>query len=338
MWFRGFVKPGRAWLQPGVFPCQEGGGLAKLFTVHATRELDCESGTLSPSRFGAPLIPFGGAVTQLAGAQFVVLPVPYDLTTSYEAGARWGPDAILRASVQLELYDEETGIDLGEMAVATSPPLEPVASGPEEMLQVVEDVHREHLTQGRHVLMLGGEHSLTIGALRAHKGLGRTLDVLQLDAHSDLRPSYQGSPYSHACTMARAAEIYPIAQAGLRSMSREELARLQPGRVVWARDIHADLEGSLRKLDALLGPTVYITIDLDVLDPALMPAVGTPEPGGLDWFSLTRILRHIGSTRTVAGVDIMEHAPRPGLHAPDFVAARLAAKSLAYCWGGRAPP
>jgi len=284
--------------------------------------------TLGPS-----LPPFAGLETPVEDARIRILPVPYDLTTSYEPGARWGPAAHLQASIQLELYDEETGVDLQDLAVATLPPVEPVAKGPEEMVEAVAAACAPLVADGKPLVVIGGEHTVTVGVLRAYKRAGVPLSVLQFDAHTDLRDTYQESRYSHACAMARVAEMFPYVQVGIRSMSKEELPALQRERVVWARDVHRDLEGAVRRIDGVLGDPVYVTIDLDVLDPALFPATGTPEPGGLDWYQITDILRHVGRTRRVVGLDLMEHSPRPGLHAADFVAARLLAKSLAYFWG-----
>lgn len=283
----------------------------------------------------APSLPsFGGLHPAPGDAKIFILPVPYDCTTSFEPGARWGPSALLNASIQLELYDEETGIDLNELAIVTLPPVEPEVSGPEKMVGVVEEACAAVLEGGKAKLaVIGGEHTIAVGVLRAHKHLGSEFDVLQLDAHTDLRESYQGSRFSHACAMARVGELYPLVQLGIRSTSREEAGSLDRERVLWARDIHEDMDGALDRLDGLLGKRVYVTVDLDVLDPSCFPSTGTPEPGGLDWYQATRILRHVGATRDVVGFDFTEHSPRPGLHAPDYLAARLLAKSLVYFWG-----
>jgi agmatinase len=236
--------------------------------------------------------------------------------------------------VQLELYDEETGVDLEALGIATLPPLEPVASGPEAMVQAVAAACQPLVAEGRRLLVLGGEHTVTLGVLEAHRAAGtKDLHVLQLDAHADFRDSYQGSRFSHACVMARVAEMFPYVQVGVRSLSRGEAESIDTSRILWARDLVGAGEAIGQRLDGLLGDPVYVTLDLDVLDPGLFPATGTPEPGGLGWYDILSILRHVGRTRRVVGMDVMEHCPRPGLHAADFVAARLVAKMIAYAWG-----
>lgn len=282
---------------------------------------------------GPFLSPFAGVDAPPDEGAIHILPVPYDSTTSYEPGARWGPAALLNASIQLELYDEELGVDLSRQRIATLPPLEPVVSGPEDMVRAVEEASRKSLEQRKRLAVIGGEHTITVGVLRALRRRETDLTVLQLDAHADRRDAYQGSRYSHACTMARAAEMYPLAQVGIRSLSLEEAQVLDRERVIWDREIQEDLDGSLERLLTLLGDSVYVTIDLDVLDPAVFPSVGTPEPGGLDWYQITKILRRVGADRRIAGVDLTEHCPRPGLHAADYFAARLMAKCLLYSWG-----
>ncbi|MBU1699391.1 MAG: agmatinase [Candidatus Eisenbacteria bacterium] len=287
---------------------------------------------------GPRLTSFAGFDLSPEEARILILPIPYDLTTSYEPGTRWGPSAVLQASYQLESYDEETDADLGDLSIATLPPIEPVVSGPAQMMAVVEEACYALLGKNRRLVVLGGEHTLTVGVLRAYKRAGVNIHVLQLDAHADLRETYQGSDLSHACVMARVREIYPFIQVGIRSLSRGERECLESSRVIWARQIHEDLGASLRRLDDILGDPVYITCDLDVLDPSLLPSTGTPEPGGLDWRQITRILRHVGRTRTVIGLDFMEHSPRAGAHAADYVTARLMAKAFIYCWGIKSPP
>jgi agmatinase len=254
----------------------------------------------------------------------VLLPVPYDLTTSYAPGTRRGPQAIIEASHFVELHDEELGGDFYSSVLHTLPPVPPLVSGPADMVAAVEREVSLHLSAGKLVGMLGGEHSVTFGAVRAHQARWPSLSVLQFDAHADLRDQYEGSSFSHACVMRRVREHVPAVQAGIRSLSSEESAHVkQKGlRLYMAREI---LGGAL-KPDALFGglsDDVYVTVDCDVFDPAVMPAVGTPEPGGLGWYDVVDLLEALSRVRRIVGFDVVELNPVPGLVAPDFMAARL---------------
>ena len=257
-----------------------------------------------------------------------ILPIPYDLTTSYRSGTREGPAAILSASNQVEWWDDELGFEPAAAGIATLAPVAPDARGPEAMLERVraaarEWVHPEHL-----LVALGGEHSVTLPLVMAHREVFPDLCVLQVDAHADLRGSFQDSPLSHACVMRRVVELgVPIVQVGVRSLSRaeHELAA-SSDRIVtcFDRELHGCPfeEWSDRVLSAL-GPNVYVTIDVDGLDPAVMPSTGTPEPGGLSWHQLVSLLAAVLDSRHCVGADLVELAPIPGVVAPDFLAARL---------------
>lgn len=275
---------------------------------------------------------FGGIQTARDRARVVILPVAYDLTSSYGTGARGGPAALLDASVHMELFDERLGFTPTDVGVHTEEILEQVSSGPVEMVQRVAEAVGAVLDEGRMPVLLGGEHSLTIGALRALADRAIPLTVLQFDAHADLREEYQGSPCSHACVMARARELFPCVQLGIRSLSDPEHARVRRENlaVFPIRRLREDREAVVREADSLLGSTVYLTIDLDVLDPSIMPSTGTPEPGGLRWDDLLWFVRSLTRGRRVVGFDLMELAPIPGLRAPDFLAAKLLNKVLGY--------
>jgi len=275
---------------------------------------------------------FLGVQEPLEKASVAVLPVPYDLTTTYQPGARFGPRAILTASHDVELFDEELRWDPSRAGIHTLQPVEPLATGPEAMIARIAERVGSLFAAGKFPVLLGGDHSITIGACEA---VGRHWEapwILQFDAHADLRDRYQGSPFSHACVMARARESFACVQAGLRSWSEEEEGPLweNPERILPANEIEADPAGAAARLDEVLGDPVYVTIDLDCLDPACMPATGTPEPGGLSWRTLTRLLRLVAERRHVVGFDLTELSPIPGLVAPDFLAARLAAKMIGY--------
>jgi len=264
-------------------------------------------------------------------AAFVVVPVPYDLTTTYQGGARKGPAAILEASCNMELYDEELDAETYRAGIHTVPPLEAVAAGPEGMLDRVEEAIDGVFEMGKIPVMLGGEHSITLGAVRAAVKRYPKLSVLHLDAHADMRVSYQGTPYSHACIGRRMLELCPVVQAGIRSMSIEEATFLRKGTVpvFSAADIRKDrtwVNKALRRLSK----DVYISVDLDALDPSVMPATGTPEPGGMLWQDVLELIREVCRKRRVVGFDVVELAPIPGMVAPDFLAARLAYRMMGY--------
>jgi agmatinase len=277
---------------------------------------------------------FGGIDPEYAAletAAFVVVPVPYDLTTTYQGGARKGPAAIIDASCNMELYDEELDREIYKSGIHTLPPLEAVASGPEGMLERVEQSVSGVLDLGKIPVMLGGEHSITLGAIRATRKRYSKLSVLHLDAHADMRESYQGSPFSHACIGRRMRELCPVVQAGIRSMSVEEAAFIRKNNVpvFSAATIRKDRTW-ISKVLRHLSRDVFISVDLDALDPSVMPATGTPEPGGLTWHDVLDVIREVSRKRRVVGFDIVELAPIPGMVAPDFLAARLAYRMMGY--------
>jgi agmatinase len=287
---------------------------------------------------GVPLPPRFGALPDDLGsmetARAVVLPAGYEATTSYGAGTKDGPDAILRASRNLELYDEELDWEPCAVGIATTPAWEFDRSEPERPIEQVEALVGATLAAGKFPILLGGEHSITLGGVRAAQRECPSLGVLQLDAHADLRDAYEGTPFSHACVMRRVTERAPVVAVGIRSLSAEE-ARCRPARPYRRFSAEAALRGA-GVVDAVvdaLPPEVYVTIDLDALDPSLMPAVGTPEPGGLGWYDLLRLLRAVFQARRVVAVDVVELAPIPGLIAPDFLAAKLVYKLISYRFG-----
>jgi agmatinase len=278
---------------------------------------------------------FGGLQndkTRLESSKTVIVPVPYDGTTSFRSGTREGPLAIINASRFLERYDEETDQDVSEAGIATLGEMEPIASSPEAMIEAVREACLPLLQQGKTVVVLGGEHSVSLGAIKAAADYKPSFSILQFDAHADLRNSYQNTPFSHACIMRRAMDYNPIEQVGIRSLSREEAVFIKENglKPFYAPAVLADREAVLQELLTRLLPEVYITIDLDVLDPSIMPAVGTPEPGGLGWYDLLFLLRHIARERHVLAFDVVELSPQPGNVAPDFLAAKLIYKLLNY--------
>lgn len=272
-------------------------------------------------------------------ARFVILPVPYDQTVSYVPGARFAPKAIIEASEQIELYDEEFDAEPYRAGIHTLPAVEPVVSSVTEMLTKVEEACQKPLEDGKIIILLGGEHTVSLGLIKAlnsrRKGHKPDFAVLQFDAHADLRHSYQGAEYSHACVARRIVELkIPIVQVGIRSLSKEERDFSRHNQLIAQLPMWQIATDSIEKIIthilSLLPPLVYLSIDVDVLDPSIMPATGTPEPGGLGWYPLLRILRAVILSRKIIGCDITELSPLPGLVAPNVLVARLIYKIIAY--------
>lgn len=258
----------------------------------------------------------------------VILPVPYDKTSTWIKGADKGPLAVLEASKSLELYDIETGTEVYKKGIHTCKALD-VSDDPAEMAKDVEEMVMLLKSSGKFVVTLGGEHSVSIGAIRAHNNMVRDMCVVQLDAHSDLRDEYEGSRYNHACVMARAKEICPAVQVGIRSMDSSEAAKADPDSIFYAHDI-ASSDDWIKKAIGQTCRNVYVTIDLDVFDPAIMPSTGTPQPGGLDWRQVTGFLRELAEERNIVGFDVVELCPNESNKAPDVLAAKLIYKFLSY--------
>lgn len=265
---------------------------------------------------------FTAEQTSYDSAAIAILPVPYDGTSTWIKGADRGPEALLEASYNLEFYDIETASEVYMRGIAT---LEPVteSSSPEAMAEEVERRMATILDDGKFPVLIGGEHSVSIGAFRAIARRHPGVSILQLDAHSDMRDEYDGSPCNHACVMARAKELTPnITQVGIRSTAREELHNINPKRTFYAHRIAEDDEWQER-VSAQLGDEVYITIDLDVFDPAYVPSTGTPEPGGLNYREVMSLLRRVVREHRVVGLDVVELCPNPSAKASDFLAAKL---------------
>lgn len=267
-----------------------------------------------------------------ATAQVIVLPVPYDSTVSYKSGSREGPQAILDASTQVETFDIELRREVCLAGIHTLPEVAPVMSGPQQMVQRLYEVARDTLSDGKLLVTLGGEHSLSSALVRAHLERFPNLSVLQFDAHGDLREEYEGTPFSHACVARRIVEMCPLVQVGIRSMSAEEWAFLQthPPITTFFDQPEPLTDAQLDAMVAALSPEVYITLDLDALDPAIIAGVGTPEPGGLGWYETLRIVRYVAQRRRIVGFDLMEYCPAEGGTAGAFTAAKLAYKMMGY--------
>jgi agmatinase len=277
------------------------------------------------------------ALSAWDSARVVVLPVPYEATVSYQGGTKRGPAAIIEASRYIELYDQELDAEPAEIGVATLPALHLTGAGPEAAIAELRRAMDRILEAAgeRLVIGLGGEHSITSAPVLAHAarlGAGRPLSVLQFDAHSDLRLEYEGSPYSHAAVMARCMDDVDITAVGIRALTTEERALVRERAsitTIFAEEMWRDDAWIDRALDSL-GEDVFITFDVDYFDPALMPATGTPEPGGPDWYRTLQLLRRVFTERRVVGVDVVELAPMPGNAAPDFLVAKLIYKMIGY--------
>lgn len=280
---------------------------------------------------------FGGTTptsTDFEHARVVILPIPLDRTTSYVAGTRNGPHEILVASSHMELWDEETETDVHRIGIFTLPEMEfPFAT----IDEVVAEIHRiasEIVDRGKFPFVLGGEHSITPPIVRAVAARHPGVTVLQIDAHADLRDSFMGTPHNHACAMRRVLEYARTTQVGIRSLSSEEAAAAPtlPTTMFYDHNMRNDPHWIDRVVESL-GETVYISIDCDGLDPAIMPATGTPEPGGLSWYETLTLLRRVIESKRVVGCDLVELAPMAGNIAPNFLCAKLVYKILSYRFG-----
>lgn len=261
-------------------------------------------------------------------ANVVIVPVAYDGTSTWGKGADKGPVAIIEASANMELYDIETDSEVYKQGVFT----DEIIGGrirTEEMVEAVAESVGNHLEKNKFTVVIGGEHSVSIGSIKAHQRKIDNLCVLQLDAHSDLRDEYNGSKYNHACVMARVKEICSAVQVGIRSMDLCEKESMDKSKVFFSKDIYGNTDW-IEKVVRLLDENVYVTIDLDVFDPSIMPSTGTPEPGGLLWYDVLRLLSTICSKKNVVGFDVVELCPKADNKAPDFLAAKLIYKFLSY--------
>lgn len=281
-----------------------------------------------PQNFG--LLPL--ELADPARSRVAVLPVPLERTTSYGKGTYAGPDALLRASHALELYDEELECEPAQVGIATAEPFVPQAHELSVALREIEAECQAWMAKEKFVVTLGGEHSLSLAPVRAARAVFGELGIVQFDAHADLREEFEGTPYSHACIMRRLhEERFPILSIGIRSLSREEAEFVKANRppILWGHELES-AESHLPPLLQLLPSKVYLTFDVDFFDPSLVPATGTPEPGGGWWYPTLRLLRMVFETKQVVACDVVELAPIGGQPASDFVAAKLTYKLIGY--------
>jgi agmatinase len=273
---------------------------------------------------------FGGneVIYNYEESRIIIVPVPYDATSTWMKGSDKGPDAIMKASVSLEFYDVETASEVHKMGIHTIDPVLEKRS-PEALVNAVF-YKTSHILQDKKLpVIVGGNHTVSIGAVKAFSKYYPDLSVLQLDAHSDLRQEYEGSPFNHACTMARARELAPLVQVGIRSVSAEESPFIARERIFYAHELYYDKVLYQKAVDKLT-ENVYVTIDLDVFDPSVMPSTGTPEPGGPDYFELMHFLRDVARKRNIVGFDVVELCPSTTNKSPDFMAAKIIYQLLSY--------
>jgi len=264
-------------------------------------------------------------------SKVAVMQIPYEGTVTYRKGTSHGPGAIIEASKQVELYDEELDYYIPDVGISTLKPIS-VMGTPEKVISNIYAEIKKKIEDNKFIITLGGEHSITSGIVRAFKEKYKDLSVLQLDAHSDLRDSYDGTKFSHACVMKRIFDLgIKFAQVGIRSISEEEIPFIKEKKIkmFYAKDIYNKDDWFKGVLDSLTD-NVYITIDLDVFDPGIMPSVGTPEPGGLDWYKVINLLKEVLKKKNVVGCDVVELSPIKDNIASDFMAAKLVYKLIAY--------
>lgn len=268
-------------------------------------------------------------------ARVAVISVPYEATVSYKGGTAKGPLAIIDASAQVELYDEELGRENYDVGIATLEPLKVGGLSTARMFEVVHDAAAGILKDGKFLAVFGGEHSITPAVVKAVCEAHGDVTVVQFDAHADLRREYEGDPMSHACAMARVREFCPAVQLGIRNLSVEEARWVKKDglSVFFAHEMRANSRWAEDAIQKISTEKVYVTIDVDAFDSSFMPATGTPEPGGLSWYDVTGFLRKLSETKKIVGFDLVELAPIPGLHACDFAVAKLAYKLIGYAHG-----
>ncbi|CAA0172775.1 agmatinase [Tenacibaculum maritimum] len=265
---------------------------------------------------------------KLETSKIVLIPVPYDETSTWQKGADKSIDAFLEASENMELYDIETNSEIYKEGIYITERITEKSS-PEAMVNTVHELTKKYINKNKFVTILGGEHSISIGTIRAFNECFDNLTVLHIDAHADLRKEYDGSPYSHACAVYEANQHTNLIQVGIRSMDISETRVMNRDKVFFAHEM-ATNEYWVNDVIDLLTNDVFITFDLDALDPSIMPSTGTPEPGGLLWYETLSFLSKVFSKKNVVGFDLVELCPNPNEKSSDFLAAKLYYKMLSY--------
>lgn len=261
-------------------------------------------------------------------SKIVLIPVPFDGTSTWQKGADKGPEAFLEASENMELYDIETNSEVYKNGIYLADAVEEIES-PERMVEAVHEKTKEYINKNKFVTLIGGEHSISIGSIRAFNECFNNLTVVQIDAHADLRKQYQGSSCNHACAVYEASQNTNLIQIGIRSMDKSEKSNMDLDSVFFAQDMVNDDYWMENAID-LMTNNVFITFDLDAFDPSIMPSTGTPEPGGLLWYETIDFLKKIFEEKNVVGFDIVELCPNPQDKSSNFLAAKLYYKMLSY--------
>lgn len=294
---------------------------------------------IKEKRVAIPTVPFNFLslskdLARYDSARYAILPIPYDASVSWRGGTKHGPAAVIAASEHMENYDDELDADYHDVGIATLEPIEPDVSGPEAMIHRVEQAAGKVIADGKTLIGLGGEHSVSLGLLRAVRKRHKNVSVLQIDAHTDMRQEYHSSPYSHACVMRRIAETgTKVAGVAVRSISAEEqrFIRSRPDQILEVTGMQiAQEDGWLDRVLDFLGDEVYVSIDIDGFDPSVAPGTGTPEPGGLDWFQGCSLLRAVAEEKRIIGADVVEISPIAGQTVTEHLGARLIYKMICY--------
>jgi agmatinase len=278
---------------------------------------------------------FGGLkkeFSELSTSKYVVFLIPYEATTTFGKGTKRGPQAIIEASRNMEFFDEETFSSGYLTGIHTTEDLLFEDINPQKMVETVYEAANDFLSKGKFLISIGGEHSISFPLFKAHKDLHGEIGVLQIDAHLDLRGNYEGTPFSHACVMRRIYEhCQNVVQVGIRSLSEEEgdFIKNYKGKIFWAREISNNLDW-IDEVVKSLPEKVYLTFDVDGLDPSIMPATGTPEPGGLFYYDTLKMLKKVVEERNVIGADFVELAPIAGQPSSDFLVSKLIYKLICY--------
>ncbi|AWU43532.1 agmatinase [Blattabacterium sp. (Cryptocercus kyebangensis)] len=265
----------------------------------------------------------------LEKAKIVLIPVPYDYTGTWKKGSKKGPKAFLSASEHMELYDIETNSEVYKRGIFISYPISNYSFSSKKMIEKVYYITKKYLLKKKFVTLIGGVHSISIGSIRAFGEKYPDMSILHMDAHTDLRPIYNGDPYNHACSMYEASKKYPIIQIGIRSMDILEKSYIQNDNVFYFHEIYKN-DLWMKKAIQRLSKNVFISIDVDVFDPSIAPSTGTPEPGGFFWYETLKFLKMVFESKQIIGFDIVELLPNEKDFSTDFLSVKLYYKLLSY--------
>ncbi|WP_185859860.1 agmatinase [Blattabacterium cuenoti] len=265
----------------------------------------------------------------LEKSQIVLIPVPYDYTGTWKKGSKKGPKAFLSASEHMELYDIETNSEVYKRGIFLVTPVVNSSISSRKMVKKVYNITKKYLLKEKFVTFIGGEHSISIGSIRAFGEKYTNMSILHMDAHADLRPIYNGDPYNHACSMHEASQKHPVIQIGIRSMDISEKSYIQNGNIFYFHEIYQN-DLWMKKAIQRLSENVFLSIDIDVFDPSIAPSTGTPEPGGLPWYTTLKFLKMVFQKKKIIGFDIVEFLPNEQESSTDFLIVKLYYKLLSY--------